>query len=204
LVADRVIQFRCESELFEALDAAAKAQGMSRSALLKQLVSAHVGTAPEQTFEPRYGDDDDRKLVSVRLNRRERSALEAGAKSLGVGRSQMLRMLIHARFYDGEKLVVLSPDTRSQISQNVAQLRAIGRSVNRIVPAVLGAIQDNKLEQLEGLSGDLLAARENILAAIKKTDTLMRDTHAEEHAFWRGDDTEFALRKKYRRKRKGS
>lgn len=200
------LAMRVDDTFLTALDATVREAGETRSAWLKALISPHIGLEKPPRRAPRYGDDDERVQVSVRLNRRELSALEGEAKSLGIHRADMMRKLLRSQLYDGDEFVILSPETKRDLKALEAQLRKLGRMINRSEMKINSALRDETLHELKDHAVALVEMRESVEAAFDRVAQFVSTVCAEEHHYWRGSLDEAALRKPIReayRTRKG-
>ena len=180
------VKFRCDERHLAALERLVSGEGQTRSAVLNSLIMTAAEAEPPARPAARFGDDDDRTQLSIRLNRRELAALEGEAAALGIRRSDMLKKLLRGQLYKGDKFVVLSAETKRDIKLLTAEAKRIGGMVNRIETKVNVVHQGVETERLSDHIQNLTAMRSAVVEVLQQVEQLVTEVCAEEHRYWRG------------------
>ena len=134
MVADSLITARVTSEMKERFAAAARAQALSQSALLKRLVEAALLTATTrqpavtETVEPVPIDGK----ITVRLRIDDLLLLRERAKARVMPTSTYVSFLIRSHL---RALTPLPTSELEALKRSVAEVSAIGRNLNQIARA---------------------------------------------------------------------
>lgn len=176
-----------------AIDAAARAAGMTRSAWVKASCSEALSAAEIVPFIAVNGDDGVRTKVSVRFNAREIRTMETVSEGMGMSRANFIKKTVRAVLHRSEKYMALNAQMKLDIQAMTARFSRLGNMVNRIERRVNGAFNDGTLPELADHSADLLGMRETIMTEWHRVDALLVSAFAEEYKFWRGDTSDFSM-----------
>lgn len=190
-----VIKFRIDDEKLPAIDGAAEAAGLSRSAWLKSLIEADLRDAPTPRPERKYGDDDRRTMIHIRFNARELGAIEAAASDMGIRRTDLVKKFVRGKLYEGEGDILPNPDVRLLLRKNINELNAIGKNVNQAARAINAAVMPDSGMNLVKEAQALSHLESEIWSKFRETEVRFSAVMAEENRYWRGDLHEASTRK---------
>jgi hypothetical protein len=167
MIADSLITARVTSEMKERFAAAARAQALSQSALLKRLVEAALLTATTrqpavtETVEPVPIDGK----ITVRLRTDDLLLLRERAKARLMPTSTYVSFLIRSHL---RALTPLPTAELVALKRSVAEISSIGRNLNQIARAVNQGERPNgpSKADLQALLRALMGLRVHIKALI--------------------------------------
>jgi len=150
------VTLRIDDELLAAIDRAASDAGISRSAIIKQTLAEKIEAAPAPSREPAT-DDRDRVEVKLRVHRAPFEALRRHAAAEHVLPSDLVRRLIHARYYGGEIPAPYSREAKADAVAIGAALSRIGNNINQATNAMHRAAYAGDDAAMKAAADDLKA-----------------------------------------------
>lgn len=176
---------RLDDDLTAQVDAASSGAGLSRSAFMRRALVDAVAATGNRAIE-RSGEDCERVRVTFRLGRKQHRALGEDAAQQHLLPSDIVRELVHARYYDGgEKALFYGEAARKEAFGIRAEINAVGRNVNNAARRLMSAVNDGDpremIERAEGLD----AMRESIMAVVERGQEAIERMAAADYQFWR-------------------
>ena len=167
------------------IDAAAHSAGLSRSAFIKrELAAATDARADERRDGER--DENDRIRIQVRVGRKQHRALAEDAARQHLLPSDIVRKLIHSRYYDGgESALFYSKDVREAAFSIRAEINPIGRNVNTAARHLMAAVNDGDPREMIEAAQELEATREAIMIVVEQGQRAIERMAAADFVFWR-------------------
>lgn len=182
----RHLTIRADEALVSAIDAAAERAGLSRSAFIKRELAAATDSRDTDRRDGAQ-DENERVRIQVRIGRKQHRALAEDAARQHLLPSDLVRKLIHARYYDGgESAVLYSKDVRDAAFSIRAEINPIGRNVNTAARHLLAAVNDGDPREMIEAAQDLNATREAVLDAVEKGQRAIERFASADYLYWRG------------------
>lgn len=180
------VTVRLDEALISAIDAAAERASLSRSAFIKRELAAATDSR-ESDRRDGARDDNERVRVTCRIGRKQHRALAEDAARQHLLPSDLVRIMIHARYYDGGESALLYSENVSDAAFSIrAEINPIGRNVNTAARHLLAAINDGDPREMIEAAQDLNATREAVLDAVEKGQRAIEGMASADYLYWRG------------------
>lgn len=180
----RIVSLRLDDAQFAAVEAGAKDAGLSRSAFIKrQLPSAE----PDDLRPIAEGavDRGGRVRVQVRIGKKQYEALRADAAQQHLLPSDIVRELIHARYYDGGETALFYGEAARKAAFSIrAEINPIGRNVNNAARRLLAAVNDGDPREMVERAEELAEMRENVVAVMQHGQDAIERMASADYRYW--------------------
>ncbi|MCP9223885.1 ribbon-helix-helix protein, CopG family [Erythrobacter sp. LQ02-29] len=179
------VTIRLDDSLSAAIDAAAERAGLSRSAFIKRELAAATDARADDRRDG-GSDDNDRVRIQVRIGKKQHRALAEDAARQHLLPSDIVRKLIHARYYDGgESALFYSKDVREAAFSIRAEINPIGRNVNTAARHLMAAVNDGDPREMIECAQELDATRGAVMSAVEKGQRAIEQMAAADSLYWR-------------------
>tara|TARA_R110000772_G_scaffold158266_4_gene269495 strand:+ start:10314 stop:10865 length:552 start_codon:yes stop_codon:yes gene_type:complete len=181
-----MVSFSADATLKASIDAAAKRAGLSRSAFIKRELAAATDARADDRRDSE-SDDNERIRIQVRIGKKQHRALAEDAARQHLLPSDIVRKLIHARYYDGgENVLFYSKDVREAAFSIRAEINPIGRNVNTAARHLMAAVNDSDPREMIECAQELDATRAAVMSAVEKGQRAIEQMAAADNLYWRG------------------
>lgn len=181
------IYFRIEPDKLAAINHACHAAGMNRSAWLKMLIERELQGASAARPAIVKSDDEHRRYVKLRMNRRQYAALAAMAQNCGIYVSDAAKKIIFARLYDGELIPVQTMAALQSLNDLKNEIRRIGININQSARALQASLKPDSGIRLETAISSLLPFLDQLTVQLTQIKNHISDTAKCDYRYWRGD-----------------
>lgn len=175
-----------DDALFDALNSSAADVGTTRSAFIKSTLAKALDppTGDQRSYST---DDGGRVQIHFRIGEGQARALSADAAQQHLLPSDIVRELVHARYYDGgEKALFYGEAVRKEAFAIRAEINAIGRNVNNAARRLMSAVNDGDPREMVERAEDLEIMREGIAAVVESGQAAIERMAAADYQYWRG------------------
>jgi predicted DNA binding CopG/RHH family protein len=180
-----IVTLRLSDDLTTAIDGLAKGAGMTRSAWISRAISdaleirpAEIRDVPELTTTARN--------ITLRLADNEIAAIETVANAAGLTRAQWLKRTVRWQLWDRAGELRLVPSSHDAIIKLVAQVRAIGRSLNQAVKAMNAAARPNSSLEIDAAARSVIGMKAELSKVIDDAASALSAIASAEASYWTG------------------
>lgn len=181
------ITLRLEDDVADLVDVLAKAGGMTRSAWIARAIKDALGRRPEEVRDlPASGTAS--KTLALRLPAEEMDAIDLVAAKAGMTRSQWVKRTLRWQLWTRAGELRLVPSSYRSIMKIVAQVRAIGYSLNQAVKAMNAANRPESPLVIEQVAGHVIALEGRLSSTIMEANATLTAIVSGEVDYWTGRD----------------
>jgi predicted transcriptional regulator len=177
------VTVRLADDISSAVDALAKAAGMTRSAWINRAIKDALVARPDEIrVLPEVMAPT--KTITMRFPVTEIEAMESVAARAGLTRAQWLKRTVRWQLWDRAGELRLIPSSYRSIIKLVSQVRAIGRSLNQSVKAMNAANRPESRVDIGRIAEDLLKMEERIGGTVGSTAAELATIVSGEVYYW--------------------
>lgn len=178
-----VISLRLDDDLTNAIDALAKAAGMTRSAWISRAIKDAL-PARRQEIRDIPTHESESKMLSLRFPSDELAAMELVAVRAGLTRAQWIKRTLRWQLWDRAGELRLVPSSHRSIIKLVAQVRAIGRSLNQAVKAMNAANRPEAAIEIHSAARSVIEMEGRLAEVIGKLASELTLIVSGEVSYW--------------------
>ena len=183
------LTFSINSETGTAADAAAQAEGLTRSRWVARLIERELAARPAPPTPAKRHRGETVKL-HLRIDAPVMDAIDIAANSAGMKRNQWVKNVLTSQVFSKDGEIVLSPILRQKLTDQRGQLLAIGRNINQAVHAINSAVMPDSGMNLVQCANHLLAMRDDLDEAMTADRILLLEMANAERRYWRGGSSD--------------
>ncbi|EIZ77944.1 hypothetical protein WSK_3506 [Novosphingobium sp. Rr 2-17] len=181
------ITLRLDDDVTDLIDMLAKAAGMTRSAWVARAIRDSLDRRPEEVRDIPASSAAS-KTLALRLPADEMDAIDLVAARAGMTRSQWVKRTLRWQLWTKAGELRLVPSSYRSIMKIVAQVRAIGYSLNQAVKAMNAANRPESPLVIEQVAGHVIALEERLSSTIGEVNATLTAIVSGEVAYWTGRD----------------
>lgn len=185
------LTFSIKDDLGAAADAAAQAEGLTRSRWIARLIEREVGQVPTPPKPPKRHRGETIKL-HIRIAAPVADGIDAAARSAGMKRNQWVANVLSSRVFTKDGEIVLSPIMRQKLMDQRGQILSIGRNINQAVHAINSAVMPDSGMNLVQCANHLMSMRDDLEEAMTVDRLQLLELASAERRYWRGMDDDDA------------
>lgn len=181
------ITLRLDDDVTDLVDVLAKAAGMTRSAWIARAIKDALGRRPDEIRDlPMSGGAS--KTLALRLPAEEMDAIDLVAAKAGMTRSQWVKRTLRWQLWTRAGELRLVPSSYRSIMKIVAQVRAIGYSLNQAVKAINAANRPESPLLIEQVAPHVIAMESRLSETIREANSTLTAIVSGEVDYWTGKD----------------
>lgn len=181
------ITLRLEDDVTDLVDVLAKAAGMTRSAWIARAIKDALGRRPDEVRDlPASGGAS--KTLALRFPADEMAAIDMVAARAGMTRSQWVKRTLRWQLWTRAGELRLVPSSYRSIMKIVAQVRAIGYSLNQAVKAMNAANRPESPLLIEQVAPHVIAMEARLSETIREANSTLTAIVSGEVDYWTGKD----------------
>ena len=181
------LSLRLNDDLASALDAAAEAEGMTRSRWIVRQIEVGAGANSEPDAKPRRVRGERTKL-HLRVDAKTVDAIDKAAAGMGLKRNQWIARAIDGRLVKKGRGVRPAPYTKEAIAEVVSGVHRIGRNVNQAVRAIHEASTLDKHGEMQKHADQLQMMKDDLWNVILDTQANLIALGSAEQDYWTSRD----------------
>lgn len=179
------LTLRIDDDLAAAVDALAKAAGMTRSKWIHRAIIDALPARPDEVRDvPVSGTAS--KMLSLRFPVEELAAMELVAARAGLTRAQWIKRTLRWQLWTRAGELRLVPSSHRAIIKLVGQVRAIGRSLNQAVKAMNAANRPQSPLEIQRVAGQVIAMEDRISSLVNEAAAGLTEILSGEVYYWTG------------------
>lgn len=179
------LTLRIDDDVAAAVDALAKAAGMTRSKWIARAIIDALPTRPAEVRDvPVIGAAS--KMLSLRFPVEELAAMELVASRAGLTRAQWIKRTLRWQLWTRAGELRLVPGSHRAIIKLVGQVRAIGRSLNQAVKAMNAANRPQSPLEIQRIAGEVIAMENRISQIVNEAAAGLTEIVSGEVYYWTG------------------
>ena len=179
------LTMRIDDDVAIKMNAAAKAEGLTRSRWIARLIERELAAQPALPPPPKHRLGD-RRYLTLRVDAPVIDAIDVAAHSVGMKRNQWIINVLTSRVFSKDGEILLPPIARQKLTDQRGQLLAIGRNINQAVHAINSAVMPDSGMNLVQCANHLLAMRDDLDEAMTADRILLLEMANVERKYWRG------------------
>lgn len=179
------LSLRIEDKTAASLDAAAAAQGLTRSRYIARLIERDLDGVPASKTRWQPRQTGRRKQIALRLDEAEIADIDRAASQLGMRRSQWVATRIRGGLIGPDGSVMLSPISGDALGKIIAQIIRVGRNVNQAVHAVNSSVMPDSALDLKRCAEQLTAMRDDVLETVEEAERSFLEVAIAEQRYWK-------------------
>ncbi|MFO0107691.1 MAG: hypothetical protein ACK52H_10580 [Burkholderiales bacterium] len=183
------LTFSINEKAGAAADAAAQAEGLTRSRWIARLIERELAARPALPPPPKHRLGD-RRYLTLRVDAPVIDAIDVAAHSAGMKRNQWIINVLTSRVFNKDGEILLSPIARQKLTDQRGQLLAIGRNINQAVHAINSAVMPDSGMNLVQCVNHLLAMRDELEEAMTADRISLLEMANAERRYWRGESSD--------------
>lgn len=181
------LSLRLNDDLASALDAAAEAEGITRSRWIVRQIEAGAGVVQKPDTKPRRVRGERSKL-HLRVDAKTVDAIDKAASKMGLKRNQWIARAIDGRLVKKGQGVRPAPYTKDAIAEVVSGVHRIGRNVNQAVRAMHEASTLGQHSEMKKQAEQLQMMKEDLWKVILDTEANLIALGSAEQDYWTSRD----------------
>lgn len=179
------LTMRLDDDLAAAVDALAKAAGMTRSKWITRAILDALPARPDEVRDVPIAAAPS-KMLSLRFPAEELAAMELVAARAGLTRAQWIKRTLRWQLWTRAGELRLIPSSYRAIIKLVGQVRAIGRSLNQAVKAMNAANRPQSPLEIQRVASEVIAMEERISQLVNEAAASLTEIVSGEVYYWTG------------------
>lgn len=178
------VTIRLEDDVSELIDRLAKAGGLTRSAWISRAIKDALPARPEEVRNMPMAERGPSKMLALRFPIEDIAAMDHVASRAGMTRSQWVKRALRWQLWDRAGELRLVPTSHRAIIKLVAQVRAIGRSLNQSVKAMNAANKPQSPIEIERVAAELVKMEQHLSSVIRGASAELATAVSGEVDYW--------------------
>ena len=179
------LTLRIDDDLAAAVDALARAAGMTRSKWIARAIIDALPARPDEVRDmPVSGTVS--KMLSLRFPVEELAAMELVASRAGLTRAQWIKRTLRWQLWTRAGELRLVPSSHRAIIKLVSQVRAIGRSLNQAVKAMNADNRPQSPLEIQRIAAEVIAMEDRISQLVNDAAAGLTEILSGEVYYWTG------------------
>lgn len=179
------LTLRIDDDVACAIDALARAAGMTRSKWISRAIRDALPARPDELRDVPSSVAPS-KMLSLRFPADELAAMDLVAARAGLTRAQWIKRTLRWQLWSRAGELRLVPSSHRAIIKLVGQVRAIGRSLNQAVKAMNAANRPQSPLVIERIAADVVAMEERITEVVNGAASGLTELVSGEVYYWTG------------------
>lgn len=179
------LSIRVDDGTAEVISALAKAGGMTRSAWIVRAITDALPARPEEVRDIPVSDSPS-KMLSLRFPVEELAAMDRVAQRAGLTRAQWIKRTLRWQLWTRAGELRLVPSHARAIMKLVAQVRAIGRSLNQSVKAMNAANRPDASLEIRSTARSVIEMEAALSVTINGAASNLTELVSGEVFYWTG------------------